>query len=567
MCDQIIYRYNKAYDQKLPQEILNKIFDEMCSFANRDLLFRYECDMEINLNNDSPGTNLMGLVMSKVILFTTKYKTKWFSENFSNNIIALMQFLHKPYSNYIRNYTRDIFRIILSDVNISSHDLVSLRNAIEESYDKNPISYEISNEEDEKVAEFSAFLSDVFSTNAKKIEEYEKEYPLFKSKYVSTVENLAGSLIGKAVGDSIGFFVEGQGSDFCCEYIKIVTSKTLHLYGIDKSFGHSTRPRYCKIEGNEDLIAFLYGQYTDDTQCARELLLSVDKEKLNVECFKQKLVSLYGLSGLIEWDKKSTVKSGIVGHGGIQPMQNMANGVPWNEAGQGGGNGACMRVAPLGALYMNRKDICVEVANLQAVGTHNCPKARASAVLIAETTRLSLENIIKPYARYSILNHPRIFCKQLASSIKTIDPRMENYILTLPNLVELRNKMITESKKSYEDACIFADRKIVEMITSEAATTFGDTLWHQGKVISCSAAQACLFAIYCFLCIPDFYLSSICMAIRVGGDTDTTAAIVGGIVGARLGLKSIPNYFVEKINDQGNYKADELIDICKQLLS
>jgi ADP-ribosylglycohydrolase len=57
------------------------------------------------------------------------------------------------------------------------------------------------------------------------------------------------------------------------------------------------------------------------------------------------------------------------------------------------------------------------------------------------------------------------------------------------------------------------------------------------------------------------------MAIRVGGDTDTTAAIVGGIVGARLGLKSIPNYFVEKINDQGNYKADELIQICTQLCS
>jgi ADP-ribosylglycohydrolase len=57
------------------------------------------------------------------------------------------------------------------------------------------------------------------------------------------------------------------------------------------------------------------------------------------------------------------------------------------------------------------------------------------------------------------------------------------------------------------------------------------------------------------------------MAIRVGGDTDTTAAIVGGIVGARLGLKSIPNYFVEKINDQGNYKSDELIQICTQLFS
>lgn len=563
MRTQIINRYNQACQQNSSDKILDDILNEMILFVKRDLSLRHECEMEIlrKLNVESPGDTLIYLVESKIIFSSTTFRKKWFSENVSDDIISLIQFLHIQYSNHIRNYTRDIFRIILSDVNLSSHDLVSLRNAIEESYDNNPFFTEI----DEKIPEFSGFLCDVFSTNAKKIEDYENEYPLFKSKYVNTVENLAGSLIGKAVGDSIGFFVEGQTSDFCCEYIKIVTSKTLHLYGIDNKFGNSNRPRYCKILGNEHHIALLYGQYTDDTQCARELLLSVDKEKLNVDCFKQKLISLCGLSGLIEWDKKSTVKSGICGHGSVKPMQKMANGVPWDEAGQGTGNGCCMRVAPIGAFYMKRRDICAQVAKLQAVGTHNCPKSLASAVLIAETSRLSLENIIKPYARYNILNFPHIFCKQLASSITTIDPRMENYILTLPNLVALRNKMIKESINSYEDACIFADRKIVKMITSEAAKTFGDTLWQEGKVISCSSAQTCLFAIYCFLCIPDFYLSSICMAIRVGGDADTTAAIVGGIVGARLGLKSIPKYFVEKINDQGNYKADELIQICTQL--
>jgi hypothetical protein len=55
------------------------------------------------------------------------------------------------------------------------------------------------------------------------------------------------------------------------------------------------------------------------------------------------------------------------------------------------------------------------------------------------------------------------------------------------------------------------------------------------------------------------------MSIRAGGDTDTTAAIVGGIVGARLGIESIPSYFVEKINDRGNYKSDELIKLSHKL--
>lgn len=35
--------------------------------------------------------------------------------------------------------------------------------------------------------------------------------------------------------------------------------------------------------------------------------------------------------------------------------------------------------------------------------------------------------------------------------------------------------------------------------------------------------------------------------IRCGGDTDTNACIVGGLIGAAIGFKKIPSYFVGKI--------------------
>jgi ADP-ribosylglycohydrolase len=45
-------------------------------------------------------------------------------------------------------------------------------------------------------------------------------------------------------------------------------------------------------------------------------------------------------------------------------------------------------------------------------------------------------------------------------------------------------------------------------------------------------------AIYCFLKF-DNYSDAVIAAIKAGGDTDTTAAIVGALFGAKLGMKAI----------------------------
>jgi ADP-ribosylglycohydrolase len=53
--------------------------------------------------------------------------------------------------------------------------------------------------------------------------------------------------------------------------------------------------------------------------------------------------------------------------------------------------------------------------------------------------------------------------------------------------------------------------------------------------ISVGAWQTTLWALWCFLTNADSYVSSIAAAIAAGGDVDTTAAIAGGICGARVG--------------------------------
>jgi ADP-ribosylglycohydrolase len=66
-------------------------------------------------------------------------------------------------------------------------------------------------------------------------------------------------------------------------------------------------------------------------------------------------------------------------------------------------------------------------------------------------------------------------------------------------------------------------------------------------------------ALYCFLKFKE-YNEAVIAAIKAGGDTDTTAAIVGGLFAARDGVESIDHrlYGVEGF--------DTLIELDKKLL-
>jgi ADP-ribosylglycohydrolase len=74
-----------------------------------------------------------------------------------------------------------------------------------------------------------------------------------------------------------------------------------------------------------------------------------------------------------------------------------------------------------------------------------------------------------------------------------------------------------------------------------------------------------LWSLYAFLRAPDDYTDVIHTAVIVGGDVDTTAAMAGAIAGARNGLGAIPETIVGRLNDRGQWRSDELIDLARRL--
>lgn len=64
---------------------------------------------------------------------------------------------------------------------------------------------------------------------------------------------------------------------------------------------------------------------------------------------------------------------------------------------------------------------------------------------------------------------------------------------------------------------------------------------------------------------PEDLVAGIEAAVRCGWDTDTVAAIAGGLLGARWGLSAIPPQWLEILHGWPGYQAADLIELAEQI--
>jgi len=164
----------------------------------------------------------------------------------------------------------------------------------------------------------------------------------------------AGSLVAQALGDALGFLVEGHAPEVCEAYASEV-------------FSSDDPPAYRRGP-------FDFGQYSDDTQLARELALSLATAGGFVpEDFSARVAALFA-------------DETIVGRGQAteEAARRLIAGIPWDRAGTpspSAGNGAAMRAGPVGFLRVSQ-DQMIGIADDSARVTHLDMRARAAAVLV-----------------------------------------------------------------------------------------------------------------------------------------------------------------------------------------
>jgi ADP-ribosylglycohydrolase len=317
-------------------------------------------------------------------------------------------------------------------------------------------------------------------------------------------ERLTASILGQALGDALGFVVESEPPSVAQAYV----DEWLRA----GRAGERSHPQYP------------FGQYTDDTQLARELLRSFQQARgWDPAVFAARIARLF-----------SERREVGAGRGTRGAALRLLNGVPWQTSGTPApyaGNGAAMRAGPLGLLLADDTVMC-RAAEDQARITHLDPRCAAGSAVIGRAVALA--------ARRAPLD-PRDFIEDLAACADRTDSSVAAAIRGLADWVTLRPMEAAQHVHA-------------------AGLDPGHSRTWQG--ISAFVIPSVLWSLYAFLRSPDDYWETIHTAIAVGGDTDTMAAMAGAISGARVGVDALPSGLLERINDRGEWGAPALAELA-----
>lgn len=345
------------------------------------------------------------------------------------------------------------------------------------------------------------------------------------------LDKIRGCLAGVAIGDALGMPVETMTRE---EILRATDGKGVR--GLIK-------PVQTRIRGTMGLKP---GTTTDDTQLTFAVAQAlIDCRGFNLMRQAAELIEAYENSdfgwGRSTKDSAKAIREHIDSSGAGLPADKVPGRHPEIPApppakpGDGCGNGVAMKVAPL-AIFHALTDGFPEpfLTDVMALGlmTHGDPRASFAAGALGAAIASTLTARAKPL--------DGLFLRRLAlkQAIKTamqlefryqfyrknddkLSARLELLPLALRNLHTLRTQIGT----------------------------------------GCFALESVPLAIGVFLRHPAEFRTGVLEAVNAGGDTDSTASMVGALIGANVGLSGIPidwQTAVPSVN-----KAMELADLLE----
>jgi ADP-ribosylglycohydrolase len=193
------------------------------------------------------------------------------------------------------------------------------------------------------------------------------------------------------------------------------------------------------------------------------------------------------------------------GAGAVVILHEIRAGLPWRQAagsafgGQGScGNGAAMRVAPLGAYHADQPRQAARQALASAEVTHAHPEGIIGAVLVA---------VCAAYAAAARLDGSR------------------------PPAVDLFDRFGPYLIDGQVQRGINRARRLLR-----AGVSVGEAAYELGNGSRVTAQDTVPFALWVAATHLHDYPAAITACVEAGGDVDTTAAIAGGIVAAYTGV-------------------------------
>lgn len=217
-------------------------------------------------------------------------------------------------------------------------------------------------------------------------------------------------------------------------------------------------------------------------------------------------------------------------------IRNLKNGIDPILAGEvdeySNGNGSLMRILPLLPNIMNlefeeRYRIISDVSSL----THRHPRSILGCLLLLQ------------YANILLNDDPRLGLWSLTMNFKdnlNDYPELQNEIIHFQRLFDgMSHDEWDDLKITNREA--YKATNFIEASLPSIAKVNVDQIKSSGYIIDTLEAS-----IWCLLNSSN-YKDAVLLAVNLGGDTDTTAAVTGGLAGIYYGYDSIPKDWVNQL--------------------
>ena len=260
-----------------------------------------------------------------------------------------------------------------------------------------------------------------------------------------------------------------------------------------------------KLLGPPDRYRFIFGHgmISDDTEHTCMVAQSLIEARDDVDFFMRRF------AGRLKWwilaipagVGKATARSGIKLWLGAKP----------NKAGvYSAGNGPAMRAAIFGAA-IDDESLMLKMVQASSRLTHTDPKAEFGAIAVA-------------FAAYEARQNQDVDANRWLG--KVIDA------------VGKKGKELTDLL-----------RQAIESVSAGHSTKLFAESIGLGRGVTGYTYDTVPVAMHAWLSSPRDFRQAVTTIIECGGDADTTAAIVGGVVGSGVGRSGIPSEWIDGISE------------------
>ncbi len=271
---------------------------------------------------------------------------------------------------------------------------------------------------------------------------------------------------------------------------------------------HLTLEEIKEQYGEKGILAPLRDSpWTDDTQ----LMLVLSRSLL--QGAELELPELMGhiAEELVLWLEEPGMGVGATSRGAALRLR---EGIHWNNSGiRSKTCGSLMRVGIIGFIYRNNPEKLIKVALFSGRITHSHPISDAASIAGAYIVKLALDGV-----------EPREMFKPILNATEGVS---QEFTKALENSYEIAHSVMGD-----EDAL----RKLGQG-------------WYADETFA--------LAYFCILRYPKDYRKAVLTAVNITGDSDSVGSVVGGILGAVLGIEAVPVSWTEALKEKG--KLEEMV--------